>query len=104
MMEGVQAVVEKERQKYYDGREGGSKEKVLRCLSEVSSRILHYGQMLDVMVQHHPEYVSLVWGAMKFVLCVSDAFFDPGVLVLSCVEKGREFGGEQRRGASLPGI
>ena len=25
---------------------------------------------MDVMVQHHPEYVSLAWGAMKIVFGV----------------------------------
>ncbi|KAF4451241.1 hypothetical protein FALBO_16362 [Fusarium albosuccineum] len=29
---------------------------------------MFYGQILDVLVQHHPEYVSLVWGAFKFLL------------------------------------
>jgi hypothetical protein len=27
-----------------------------------------YGQVLDVLSQHHPEYVALVWGVLKFVL------------------------------------
>ncbi|GAB1312744.1 Nacht domain protein [Madurella fahalii] len=34
----------------------------------LSRRILYYGQVLDVLSQHHPEYVSLVWGAVKFIL------------------------------------
>jgi len=25
---------------------------------------------MDVLVQHHPEYVSLAWGAMKFIFGV----------------------------------
>ncbi|TPX09080.1 uncharacterized protein E0L32_001658 [Thyridium curvatum] len=36
-----------------------------RTLVDLSKKIHYYGKVLDVMVQHHPEYVSLVWGAMK---------------------------------------
>jgi hypothetical protein len=45
--------------------------KISRWLSRLSSRICHYGRIFDVLVQHHPEYVSLAWGAMKllFVVC-----------------------------------
>jgi hypothetical protein len=39
-------------------------------LSKFSSRICYYGQIFDVLVQHHPEYVSLAWGAMKFLFVV----------------------------------
>jgi hypothetical protein len=44
--------------------------KIGRWLSRLSSRICHYGRILDVLVQHHPEYVSLAWGAMKFLFIV----------------------------------
>ncbi|THY17604.1 hypothetical protein D6D01_07455 [Aureobasidium pullulans] len=37
-------------------------------LNSISSRIVYYGTVLDVLSQHHPEYVSLAWGAVKFVL------------------------------------
>lgn len=37
----------------------------------LSQRLLYYGNIMDVLVQHHPEYVSLVWGAMKFIFGVS---------------------------------
>lgn len=37
------------------------------CLEAFSRRVLHYGSIMDVLVQHHPEYVSPVWGAMKFI-------------------------------------
>ncbi|ETS84851.1 hypothetical protein PFICI_02876 [Pestalotiopsis fici W106-1] len=36
-------------------------------LRKFSSKVKIYGDILDVFVQHHPEYVSLVWGAMKLV-------------------------------------
>ena len=33
-------------------------------------RIHHYGKVMDVLVQQHPEYVALAWGAMKLVFGV----------------------------------
>ncbi|KAH0044110.1 hypothetical protein KCU78_g480, partial [Aureobasidium melanogenum] len=42
--------------------------KVSAKLNEISSRIVYYGGVLDALSQHHPEYVSLAWGAIKFVL------------------------------------
>ncbi|ETS76760.1 hypothetical protein PFICI_12147 [Pestalotiopsis fici W106-1] len=44
-----------------------SKKKMQKWLQRFSSQIMFYGQVLDVLVQHHPEYVSLVWGSMKFI-------------------------------------
>jgi hypothetical protein len=44
--------------------------KVSKWVSKLSSRICHYCQIFDVLVQHHPEYVSLAWGAMKFLFIV----------------------------------
>lgn len=41
-----------------------------KWLQKVSLRIHIYGNVLDVMAQHHPEYVSLAWGAIKFLLTV----------------------------------
>lgn len=42
-----------------------------RWMAEFSSRVTYYGRILDMLVQHHPEYVSLVWGTTKmlFVVC-----------------------------------
>ncbi|KAI0523917.1 hypothetical protein F5B22DRAFT_592503 [Xylaria bambusicola] len=37
------------------------------CLHAFAQRVSFYGNILDVFVQHHPEYVSLAWGAMKFL-------------------------------------
>ncbi|RGP77598.1 hypothetical protein FLONG3_4289 [Fusarium longipes] len=42
--------------------------KAKKWLQRITSKIHHYGNIMDVLVQHHPEYVSLVWGAMKLVL------------------------------------
>ena len=32
---------------------------------------MYYGNIFDVFAQHHPEYVALAWGAMKFLFVVS---------------------------------
>jgi hypothetical protein len=52
----------------YESRKSGSKAR--KWLHSFSLRIKFYGDILDVLVQHHPEYVALVWGAMKFLFTV----------------------------------
>jgi len=37
---------------------------------------MYYAQIMDVMSQHHPEYVSLVWGLLKFIFVVRLSNFD----------------------------
>jgi len=49
--------------------------KVCLWLERISNRVVHYGAILDVFVQHHPEYVSLVWGTFKFLFTVSHVVF-----------------------------
>lgn len=39
-------------------------------LEKLSCRVMYYGKVFDTLAQHHPEYVALVWGAVKFVLMV----------------------------------
>ncbi|KAF2178655.1 hypothetical protein K469DRAFT_731662 [Zopfia rhizophila CBS 207.26] len=39
--------------------------KAWKWLTQLSARVNYYGSILDVMVQHHPEYAALAWGAMK---------------------------------------
>ncbi|KAE8452953.1 hypothetical protein EG329_012140 [Mollisiaceae sp. DMI_Dod_QoI] len=41
--------------------------KVRERLGIFGSRLLYYGNIIEVLAQHHPEYVALAWGAMKFV-------------------------------------
>ena len=55
--------------KAYDARSQSCRAR--KWLSKLSSRILFYSSVLDVMAQHHPEYVALAWGAIKFFLIVS---------------------------------
>lgn len=45
--------------------------KARKWLCSFSSKITYYGNILDVLVQHHPEYVSLAWGTFKFLFIVS---------------------------------
>jgi hypothetical protein len=73
----------------YEKKSNGSK--VRKWLSSCSSRVTYYGSafdvyhfhvrnwkakltfptaVFDVFVQHHPEYVSLVWGTFKFLFIV----------------------------------
>ena len=41
-----------------------------KWLSRLAPKIRFYGNIMDVLMQHHPEYVALAWGAMKFMLVV----------------------------------
>jgi len=52
----------------YEKSSKSSKVKIwlVRC----STRIIYYGNILDVLVQQSPEYVSLIWGGMKFLFMV----------------------------------
>ncbi|KAJ5697453.1 hypothetical protein N7488_011137 [Penicillium malachiteum] len=45
-----------------------SHSKIKRYLEHVSERIHYYGNVMDVLVQQHPEYVSLAWGMMKLLV------------------------------------
>lgn len=56
-----------------DGYEMRSERKrdVCNWLQKLSGRIMYYSGVLDALAQHHPEYVSLAWGTIKFVLMVS---------------------------------
>ncbi|KAH7311323.1 hypothetical protein B0I35DRAFT_437900 [Stachybotrys elegans] len=44
-----------------------SSSKAVQWLRKAAEKIDYYSNVLDVLVQHHPEYVALVWGAMKFL-------------------------------------
>ncbi|KAH5020695.1 hypothetical protein HBI75_165270 [Parastagonospora nodorum] len=52
----------------YDNKNNGSK--LYKHITSFSRRVVYYGKVLDVMVQHHPEYVSLAWGTLKLVFGV----------------------------------
>jgi len=44
--------------------------KARRWLNTLADRVVYYGNILDVLVQHHPEYVSLAWGTFKILFVV----------------------------------
>ncbi|KAI0192307.1 hypothetical protein EV127DRAFT_468893 [Xylaria flabelliformis] len=49
----------------YEARKGESK--VREALVSFSEKIHYYSGILDVLVSHHPEYVALAYGAIKFL-------------------------------------
>lgn len=54
----------------YEDRRGDSK--IRRCLTSFAQKVHCYGAVMDALVQQSPEYVSLVYGAMKLVLVVCE--------------------------------
>ncbi|KAI4162118.1 MAG: hypothetical protein LQ342_004288 [Letrouitia transgressa] len=44
-----------------------AKAKTRLWLTGLSEKLVHYGNIFDVMVQHHPEYVALAWGTFKLL-------------------------------------
>lgn len=44
--------------------------KTRKRLKSFSETFLYYGNIMDVLANHHPEYVALAWGAMKFLFVV----------------------------------
>ncbi|KAK1635255.1 hypothetical protein BDP81DRAFT_47531 [Colletotrichum phormii] len=63
-MEDIQSLVTATLEKYEATKASGE---IRGWLERTSEIICHYGTILDVFVQHHPEYVSLAWGAMKLI-------------------------------------
>ncbi|EAU29358.1 predicted protein [Aspergillus terreus NIH2624] len=39
-----------------------------RCMVQLAERIHYYGNIMDVLSQHHPEFTALAWGAMKLLV------------------------------------
>ncbi|CAG8954559.1 hypothetical protein HYFRA_00004476 [Hymenoscyphus fraxineus] len=60
----LEEVVQNTKSKY-ESRHKGSKAQ--KWLIRISHRIRFYGNIGDVLVQQHPEYVSLAWGAFKLL-------------------------------------
>ncbi|KAI9690569.1 MAG: hypothetical protein M1822_009532 [Bathelium mastoideum] len=54
---------------YAQKRSSGNKvvQKARIWLNALASRVMFYGNVMDVLVQQFPEYVSLAWGAFKFL-------------------------------------
>lgn len=69
-LEDLHGLVTEAKHKYEDCRKN---KKTRRWLGEFATRLQFYGSIMDVLVQHHPEYTALAWGAMKFLFVVSDS-------------------------------
>ena len=63
-------MVETAKKDYEDKSRQEKHAEMRQSLERLSARIMYYGKVMDTLAQHHPEYVALVWGAMKFVLIV----------------------------------
>jgi hypothetical protein len=66
-LQGLEDIVKTARDNYTSSRN----KKASKWLERFSSRLMYYGNIFDVLSQHHPEYVALAWGAMKFLFVVS---------------------------------
>ncbi|TLD20616.1 hypothetical protein PspLS_08581, partial [Pyricularia sp. CBS 133598] len=49
-------------------------------LEKFSERVIYYGAVLDVFVQHQPEYTSLVWGTFKFLFTIQAVVSHTGLI------------------------
>jgi hypothetical protein len=47
------------------------KSRASKWVSSLSSRIMYYSNIMDMLAQHHPEFVSLGWGTLKLLFVVS---------------------------------
>lgn len=52
----------------YEARKPDSK--ALKWLRQLSEKTIFYEGVVDVIIQQHPESVSLIWGGMKFLFMV----------------------------------
>ena len=76
-MEDVQSAVVDAKARYDSGRQNHN---VSMWLSKLSTRVGYYGNIMDVLVQHDPQYAALAWGAMKFLFVVRPQAFRRGGL------------------------
>ncbi|PPJ58241.1 hypothetical protein CBER1_08261 [Cercospora berteroae] len=66
---GLQDVISRARTAYESQPHSAAR----KALDKFSAGVMYYSKIMDMLVQHHPEYVSLAWGTMKlvFVLVVN---------------------------------
>lgn len=89
-LQEVQDIVTQSMAKY---EERNKDSKARKWFERFSKKIVFYGNILDVFVEHHPEFVALAWGAMKLVFTVFISFYEIVVMnkrPLICVAGGRE--------------
>jgi hypothetical protein len=68
-LEDLERVVENAKARY-EGKHKNNK--ASKWLARISHRVRYYGNIGDALVQQHPEYVALAWGAFKLLFVVSD--------------------------------
>lgn len=66
-MQDVQEAVGKSMDEY---QARGKIPKAAKWLHRVAKSIIYYSNVFDVFVPQNPQYVSLAWGAMKFLFTV----------------------------------
>lgn len=66
-LEDVQNILLVAKAKYDIGKKDS---KGRMWIVKLTERVHFYGSILDVFAQHHPEYVALAWGSIKFLLVV----------------------------------
>ncbi|KAH7026712.1 uncharacterized protein B0I36DRAFT_331181 [Microdochium trichocladiopsis] len=66
-LEDVQRLV---RQAQSDYENKPKNRKVQKWLHKIGLRIQFYGNVLDIFIQHNPEYVALAWGAFRLLFTV----------------------------------
>lgn len=65
-MQDVMTIVNEAKQKYETRLDHGAR----KWLARFSWKVMFYSNILDMFVQHHPEYAALAWGAMKILFVV----------------------------------
>ena len=55
-------------------------------LQRIFSQINRFAPAGDLIVQHHPEYTSLVWGSFRFLLLVGGLLLVRSVLMLTKID------------------
>ncbi|KAI6298092.1 hypothetical protein MCOR06_001482 [Pyricularia oryzae] len=64
-LQDVQALLANSLAKYRDGRRFP---RARKWLEKSATKINHFSNVINVFVQHNPEYVALAWGSMSLVL------------------------------------
>lgn len=63
----------------YESRRPDSK--ALKWLRQLAEKVVFYEGVVDVLIQQHPETVSLIWGGIKFILLVSISWMGKNCLM-----------------------
>jgi hypothetical protein len=66
-MMDVQRAITSARDQY---DQSAKKSKIRAWLTRCATRVGHYGNVMDVLIQGCPDYASFVWGALKFLFMV----------------------------------